>query len=104
MKMKKVLCLVLALVLALGVLAGCGGGNVKTSAKVKDFKHTDEKLENIGEGFSLDIAPKQRFIIIILLSAFLIWFYIKCYIDIDIIIYDDYTNYRFFWEDLGFEF
>ena len=45
MKMKKVLCLVLALVLALGVLAGCGGGNVKTSAKPKDFKHTDEKLE-----------------------------------------------------------
>jgi len=45
MKMKKVLCLVLALVLAIGVLAGCGGGNVKTSAKVKDFKHTDEKLE-----------------------------------------------------------
>ena len=35
----------MALVLALGVLAGCGGGNVKTSAKVKDFKHTDEKLE-----------------------------------------------------------
>ncbi|MBR4123002.1 MAG: EpsG family protein [Clostridia bacterium] len=65
--------------------------------------YTDEKLENIDEGFSLDIAPKQRFIIIILLSAFLVWFYIKSYIDIDIIIYDDYTNYRFFWEELGFE-
>jgi hypothetical protein len=65
--------------------------------------YTDEKLENIGEGFSLDIAPKQRFIIIILLSAFLIWFYIKCYIDIDINVYDDYTNYRFFWEDWGLE-
>jgi len=45
MKTKKVLSLVLALILIIGVLAGCGGGNVKTSAKVKDFKHTDEKLE-----------------------------------------------------------
>ncbi len=65
--------------------------------------YEDEKFENIGEGFSLDFSPKQRFLIIILLSAFLIWFYIKCYIDVDIIIYDDYTNYRFFWEELGFE-
>ena len=66
-----------------------------------DYK--DEKLNGVGEGVSLDILPKQRFIIIILLSVFLIWFYIKCCIDIDIIIYDDYTNYRFFWEDWGIE-
>lgn len=66
-----------------------------------DYK--DERLAGVSEGISLDIAPKQRFIIIILLSAFLVWFYIKCFIDVDIIIYDDYTNYRFFWEELGFE-
>lgn len=66
-----------------------------------DYK--DEKLAGISEGIRLDILPKQKFVVIILLSAFLIWFYIKCCIDVDIIIYDDYTNYRFFWEDLGFE-
>ena len=65
--------------------------------------YTDEKLEDIGEGISLDISQKQRFLIIIFLSAFLVWFYKTYYIDVDIIIYDDYTNYRFFWEDLGFE-
>ena len=65
-----------------------------------DYK--DEKLLGIGEGVSLDIPPKLKFISIVLVSAFLIFFYIKCYIDIDIIIYDDYTNYRFFWEELGF--
>jgi hypothetical protein len=66
-----------------------------------DYK--DKKLEGISEGISLDILPKQRFIIIVFLAVLLIWFYIRSYIDIDIIIYDDYTNYRFFWEDLGFE-
>ena len=65
-----------------------------------DYK--DEKLLGIGEGISLDIPSKLKFIIIILLSAFFVWYYIKCYIYIDIIIYDDYTNYRFFWEELGF--
>lgn len=66
-----------------------------------DYK--DERFDGISEGISLDVSPKQKFIIIILLSVFLIWFYIKCCIDVDIIIYDDYTNYRFFWEELGFE-
>lgn len=64
-----------------------------------DYK--DEKLRGVGEGVSLDILPKQRFIIIVLLSVFLIWFYSKYYIDIDIIAVDDYTNYRFFWEEWG---
>ncbi len=66
-----------------------------------DYK--DEKLKGVGEGISLDISPKQRFLIIIFISVFLIWFYNRSYIDIDIIIYDDYTNYRFFWEDWGIE-
>lgn len=64
-----------------------------------DYK--DEKLVGIGEGIRLDISSKQRFVIIILLSVFLIWFYNRCCIDIDINIYDDYTNYRFFWEEWG---
>ncbi len=64
-----------------------------------DYK--DEKLKGISEGISIDILPKQRFVIIILLVVFLIWFYNKCYIDVDINIYDDYTNYRFFWEEWG---
>lgn len=66
-----------------------------------DYK--DEKLIGIGEGIRLDISQKQRFLIIAFLAIFIIWFYIRSYIDVDIIIYDDYTNYRFFWEDLGFE-
>ena len=36
--------------------------------------YTDEKLEDIGEGISLDVSQKQRFLIIIFLSAFLVWF------------------------------
>ena len=64
-----------------------------------DYK--DERLIGIGEGVRLDISPKQRFIIIVFLSVFLIWFYYNYYIDVDIIIYDDYTNYRFFWEEWG---
>ncbi|MBQ7976026.1 MAG: EpsG family protein [Clostridia bacterium] len=62
-----------------------------------DYK--DEKLEGISEGIRLDILPKQKFAIIILLAIFLVWYYNKCYIDVDINIYDDYTNYRFFWEE-----
>ena len=63
-----------------------------------DYK--DEKIPGIGEGISLDILPKQRFIIIILLAIFLVWYYCKCYINIEISYYpDDYTNYRFFWEE-----
>ncbi len=61
-------------------------------------EYKDEKLMGIGEGIRLDISPKQRFIIIIFLSVFLIWFYNRCYIDVDIIPVDDYTNYRFLWE------
>lgn len=62
-----------------------------------DYK--DEKLEGISEGIRLDVLPKQKFAIMILLAMFLIWYYNKCYIDVDINIYDDYTNYRFFWEE-----
>ena len=66
-----------------------------------DYK--DEKLTGVGEGISLDIPPKLKLIVTMFLVVFLIWFYIRSYIDIDIIIYDDYTNYRFFWEDWGIE-
>ena len=64
-----------------------------------DYK--DKKLEGISEGISLDILPKQRFIIIIFLVMFLIWFYNKYNLSVDIIPVDDYTNYRFFWEEWG---
>ena len=64
-----------------------------------DYK--DEKLTGVGEGISLDISPKQRFLIISFLTVFLIWFYNRCYIDVDIIPVDDYTNYRFLWEEWG---
>lgn len=64
-----------------------------------DYK--DEKLTGISEGIRLDIPTKLRFVIIIFLSMFLIWFYNRSYIDIDIISVDDYTNYRFFWEEWG---
>ena len=63
--------------------------------------YRDEKLTGIGEGIRLDILPKQRFIIIVLLVVFLIWFYYKCCIGVDIIPVDDFTNYRFFWEEWG---
>ena len=63
--------------------------------------YNDKKLNGIGEGIRLDISPKQRFVIIIFLVMFLLWFYNRCYIDIDIIAVDDYTNYRFFWEEWG---
>jgi F0F1-type ATP synthase membrane subunit c/vacuolar-type H+-ATPase subunit K len=64
-----------------------------------DYK--DDKLEGIGEGISLDIPSKLKFIITMFLVVFLIWFYNRCYIDVDIIPVDDYTNYRFFWEEWG---
>lgn len=64
-----------------------------------DYK--DEKFIDIGEGIRLDIPPKLKLLIIMFLVMFLIWFYNKCYIDIDIIPVDDYTNYRFFWEEWG---
>ena len=64
-----------------------------------DYK--DDKLTGVSEGIRLDILPKQRFIIIVFLAVFLIWFYNRCYIDVDIIPIDDYTNYRFFWEEWG---
>ena len=64
-----------------------------------DYK--DERLPGISEGIRLDVPTKLRFVIIIFLVLFLIWFYNKCYIDIDIIPVDDYTNYRFFWEEWG---
>lgn len=66
-----------------------------------DYK--DERLAGVSEGPSLDIPPKLKLIVTMFLVVFLIWFYIRSYIDIDIIIYDDYTNYRFFWEDWGIE-
>ena len=65
-----------------------------------DYK--DERLTGVSEGIRLDILPKQRFILIILLTIFLVWFYYKYYINIEIPYYtDDYTNYRFFWEEWG---
>ena len=64
-----------------------------------DYK--DERLVEVSEGIRLDIPPKLKVIIIIFLVVFLIWFYHKCYIDVDIIPVDDYTNYRFFWEEWG---
>lgn len=69
------------------------------SLSFADYK--DEKLMGISEGIRLEILPKQKFAIIILLAMFFIWYYNKCYIDVDINIYDDYTNYRFFWEEWG---
>ena len=66
-----------------------------------DYK--DEKLIGVGEGVSLDILPKQRFLITIFLAIFLLWFYINFYINIEISYYpDDYTDYRFFWEEWGY--
>lgn len=65
--------------------------------------YTDEKLSGVSEGISLEVPQKLKFILICFVAVFLIWFYIKSYINVDIIIYDDYTNYRFFWEDLGFD-
>ena len=64
-----------------------------------DYK--DEKLAGVSEGISLDISPKLKLIIIIFLVVFFIWFYNRSYIDVDIIPVDDYTNYRFFWEEWG---
>lgn len=64
-----------------------------------DYK--DERLVNVSEGIRLDISSKLKVIIIILLVVFLIWFYHNCYIDVDMIPVDDYTNYRFFWEEWG---
>ncbi len=63
--------------------------------------YTDEKLPGVSEGIHLDIPPKLGFLVIIFVAVFLIGFYIKYYIDVDILIYDDYTNYRFFWDDWG---
>lgn len=53
MKMKKVLSLALALVFAIGVLAGCGGGKIVTKADVDAFKESDEKLEISWLGYGL---------------------------------------------------
>ena len=64
-----------------------------------DYK--DEKLAGVGEGIRLDVSQNPRYIIIILLVIFLIWFYNRSYIDIDINVYDNYTNYRYFWEEWG---
>ncbi len=65
--------------------------------------YRDEKLVGINEGIRLDIPAKLKMIIIIFMVAFLIWFYHTCYIDVDIIPVDDYTNYRFFWEEWGLD-
>ncbi len=64
-----------------------------------DYK--DEKLSDVSEGISLDIPPRLKFIIIIFLSAFLIWFYSTYILGVEMIEVDDYTNYRFFWEEWG---
>ncbi len=64
-----------------------------------DYK--DEQLTGIKEGIKLDILPKQKFLIIVAVAVFLIWFYHNCYLTVEIIPVDDYTNYRFFWEEWG---
>ena len=65
-----------------------------------DYK--DEKLIGIGEGIKLDISAKLKFITIIFVATFFVWFYYTYYINIEISYYpDDYTNYRFFWEEWG---
>jgi hypothetical protein len=59
----------------------------------------DEQIIGVSEGIRFEIAPKFKFLIVIAMSAFLIWFYITCYIEVEIIAVDDYTNYRYFWEE-----
>lgn len=61
--------------------------------------YNDEQLTGVSEGIRIEISSKQRLLVIIVLAVFLIWYYIKCYIDVDIIPVDDYTNYMFFWEE-----
>ena len=46
MKMKKILCVALALVFAIGMLAGCGGGSARTNVDLSAFE----------EGISSDVA------------------------------------------------
>ncbi len=70
MKMKKIMCTVLALILAVGALAGCGSGTVKSEAE-KNFAETDEKLtlEWLGyatlagcsEGTQSELLLEERF-------------------------------------------
>ncbi len=64
-------------------------------------EYRDEQLTGISEGFKFEVMPRLKSVIIIALSGFLIWFYITCYIEVDIIAVDDYTNYRFCWEEWG---
>ena len=64
-----------------------------------DYK--DAKLIGVSEGISLDLSQKLKFIMIVFVAVFFIWFYHKYYIDIYINYVDDYTNYRFFWEEWG---
>lgn len=45
MKMKRVLCAVLSVVMTVGLLAGCNGGSKSSSEAAAQFKETDEKLE-----------------------------------------------------------
>lgn len=69
MKMKKVLSIALVIVLAIGMLAGCGGGS--TSEAAKNFSETDEKLtlEWLGyavlpgceEGTVPELALEEKF-------------------------------------------
>lgn len=61
--------------------------------------YRDEQIIGVSEGVRFEIAPKFKFLIVIAVSAFLIWFYITCYIEVEIIAVDDYTNYRYFWEE-----
>ena len=63
--------------------------------------YMDESLTGVSEGIRLDIPPKLKLILIIFLSMFLLWFYVRSCIDVDIIPVDDYTNYRFFWDEWG---
>ncbi len=53
MKMKKVLSIALALILAIGMLAGCGGGSGVEQADISAFVETDEKLEISWLGYAV---------------------------------------------------
>lgn len=53
MKMKKALCIALALVFAIGMLAGCNGGTLEeTSADISAFVDNDEKLDITWLGYA----------------------------------------------------
>lgn len=71
MKMKKLICMSVAVVMAVGMLAGCGEKKISTSDAAQNFSETDEKLtlkwlgypRNPGanEGGAAETAIEERF-------------------------------------------